>query len=728
MEVVDKLSPEVATALDAAAARLQATGADRATIERGMAAARITAALTDESTLALGVLLHETRAMDEAATLGFDARSAAVAAELARLGIARTAHRSEDGGLHGDQAEVLRKMLLAIVADPRLVVARIAIQLAQLRAGRDLPADRRRQLAQEARAVYAPLANRLGVWQVKWELEDLAFRWLEPEAYKQIAQALAERRADRERYIADLCTLLHDALAEAGIHAEVQGRAKHIYSIHRKMQRKRLEFDRLSDVRAVRIVCESVPECYAALGVVHGRWTYLPGEFDDYIATPKDNYYRSIHTAVLGPLGKTVEVQIRTREMHRQSELGVAAHWRYKEGGGRDDGYARKIEWARRLLEPVERSDTDAPGDEGDFLERVRAELFEDRVYALTPRGEVVDLPRGATPLDFAYQVHTSLGHRCRGAKVNGRIVPLTQPLANGQVVDIITGKHESPSRDWLVQDGYLASPRSRAKLRAWFRRADAGDNEIAGRSLAERELTRLGLGLDLLPALAHELKAGEVSQLHRWLGEGELGVAAFVQAATRLAAQRARAAAEESAPGTSTAMPTRTSTRVPRNARRSGDAAARRRGGGPVLIEGVGDLPITLARCCGPIPPEPVAGYVTLGRGVTVHAARCASLARMRDAHPDRVLRVDWRDDDGGALPVGLRIEAWDRRGLVRDVSDIVAAAGLGIEQLTTTTDRSAGTATLELHTAVRDLAQLSEVLRALGRVPNVFSARRSA
>lgn len=725
LEVVEKLSPQALAALTAGEAQLHAAGLDAAAIARGAAAARITAALTDDASLALGVLLHEARPPGDDRDHGTGPDSVAVAAELARLGVTHTAQWDDTGGLHGDQAEVLRKMLLGIVTDPRLVVARIALQLARLRAARDLPADERRRLAQEARAVFAPLANRLGVWQVKWELEDLAFRWLEPEGYQRIARALAERRTDRERYIDELCDTLRAALSEAGIHGEVQGRAKHIYSIHRKMQRKQLEFERLSDVRAVRIVCDTVPECYAALGVVHGRWNYLPGEFDDYIATPKDNFYRSIHTAVLGPLGKTVEVQIRTREMHRQSELGVAAHWRYKEGSGRDDGYARKIEWVRRLLEPVEHGEGPPRGDESDFIERVRAELFEDRVYALTPKGEVVDLPRGATPLDFAYQVHTSLGHRCRGAKVNGRIVPLTQVLANGQVVDIITGKHESPSRDWLVQDGYLISPRSRAKLRAWFRRADAGENESAGRGIAERELSRLGLGLEVLPALAHELKAGDVAQLHRWLGEGEVGVAAFVQAAMRTAPQRPGSgdgSADTADGGTHTET-----TPAARAVRRRAGTAAKRRGSGPVLIEGIGDLPITLARCCGPIPPEPVAGYVTVGRGVTVHAARCPSLSRMRDTHPDRVLRVDWRDTADGGLPVDLRIEAWDRRGLVRDLGDVVAAAGLGIEQLTTTTDRAAGTATLTLRTEVRDLEQLAKLLRALDRIPNVISARRS-
>lgn len=723
MEVVDRLPEDIAAALGSSVDAMRAAGVPDAPLRSALAAARLTAALTDDLPLATGVLLHEARRgcsderapFTEDAALGIDARSLAVDVELAKLGeFGGAARWSGDGGLQGNQAEVLRKMLLAIVADPRLVVARIAVQLARLRAARDAPVEERRRLAQEARAVFAPLANRLGVWQVKWELEDLAFRHLEPQEYKRIAVALAERRADRERYIAEFCAALRAALAEAGIDAEVQGRAKHIYSIHRKMQRKGLDFDRLSDIRAVRVIVADLPACYAALGVVHGRWPYLPGEFDDYIATPKDNFYRSIHTAVIGPADRTVEVQIRTRDMHRQAELGVAAHWRYKEGGGRDDGYARKVEWVRRLLEPGEDGERGAD----DFLDRVREELFEDRVYALTPRGEVVDLPRGATPLDFAYQVHTSLGHRCRGAKINGRIVPLTQPLVNGEVVEVITGKHESPSRDWLVQEGYLCSPRSRAKLRAWFRRADAGENEAAGRSVAERECARLGLGLDLLPALAHELKAADVAQLHRWLGEGELSVTQFVQAATRLATPRAEELAVHARPPSAAA---------PRATRRRSGSSDKGKGGGPVLIEGVGDLPITLARCCAPIRPEPVAGYVTLGRGVTVHASRCASLARMRSAHPDRVLRVDWREGDGGGLPVGLRIEAWDRRGLVRDISDIVAGAGLGIEALTTTTDRAAGTATTVLRTSVRDLAQLSQVLGALARVPNVIAARRA-
>jgi GTP pyrophosphokinase len=602
---------------------LRHVGASAAHLQQAQVAARVVAHITEDTELTCGVLLHEAALDATQVPTEFSAASRDVADQLARLGDFGGNMRWEESVTpRGSQAETLRKMLLAVVSDPRLIVARIAIQLARLRLAREVSPEDRERLANEARAVFAPLAHRLGVWQVKWELEDLAFRYLEPEAYKAIAKALAERRADREAYIARFVTELRSLLAAQHLHAEVQGRAKHIYSIHRKMQRKRLTLDQLYDLRAVRIVCDSVAECYAALGVVHGHWPYIRGEFDDYIATPKDNFYRSIHTAVIGPAGVPVEVQIRTLEMHQQAELGVAAHWRYKEGGARDASFEKKIEWVRRLLDTPEAT---GAGDQ-DFLDRVRAELFEDRVYALTPRGEVVDLPQGATALDFAYQVHTSLGHRCRGAKVNGRIVTLTQPLANGQVVEIITSKLENPSRDWLTQEGFLISPRSRAKLRSWFRRLDASENEAAGRQLLERELTRLGFGLDLAPALAADLKAGDASQLYRWLGEGETTLAQVTAAVLR------RVTPKEPAPA-----PTAASRRTPTQGVVEG---------GPITLEGIGNLPITFGKCCTPVPPEPVTAYITLSRGITVHAERCSSLQRMRHAHPERCLTVSWSID----------------------------------------------------------------------------------
>jgi GTP pyrophosphokinase len=626
-----------------------------------------------------------------------------IASSLLRLGtLGLPRDWSPAQGLSARQAETLRKMLLAVVSDPRLVLARLTEELVALRHARELPAAERERRALEARAIYAPLANRLGVWQLKWELEDLAFRYLEPEEYRRVAAALNERRADRERYIEELCAELRAGLAGAGIVAEVYGRPKHIYSIYRKMQRKQLAFEQLFDVRAVRVVLGTIPECYAALGVVHGQWPYIPGEFDDYIATPKGNGYRSIHTAVIGPQGRSVEVQIRTSEMHEHAELGVAAHWTYKEGGLASAQYQRKIEWVRRLLEPQEGLEAAGASADGDLLEGMRTELFSDRVYTLTPKGEVIDLPRGATPLDFAYSVHTSLGHRCRGAKVNGRIVPLTHTLANGEIVEIITGKHEAPSRDWLAPEhGYLISPRNRGKVRAWFRRQDVGDNRVAGRSIAERELGRIGARPEQLGALTAELKARDTDHLYQLLGEGEITVTQLVRAATRLLEP---------------ARPLLRPARV---------VSARRRGS-PVEIEGVGDLPVTLARCCAPLRPQPITGYVTLGRGVTVHRSDCASLQRMSALKPDRVLKVEWSSGESGALTVGLAVSAYDRRGLLRDLTDVLTVERLSIDAVTSRTDHEAGIAYFDISVAVDDLEQLARVLRRLAGVPNVIEARR--
>src|SRR5579872_340186 len=601
METRQLCPPELIESIAAARRGIEERSAlPLGTLARAAEASELLGALTSDADLANAVLVKA--AADLAGQAGMDppraaeglssiagrsaANTASALLKLGDLGLPR--HWSPAQGLDARQAETLRKMLLAVVSDPRLILARLAEQVVALRHARELAAGaaglaERERLALEARAVFAPLASRLGVWQLKWELEDLAFRYLEPQEYRRIAGALNERRADRERYIEELCGRLHSELQAAGIQAEVYGRPKHMYSIYRKMHRKQLAFEQLFDVRAVRVVVESIPDCYAALGVVHGLWPYIQGEFDDYIATPKDNFYRSIHTAVMGPQGKSVEVQIRTREMHEHAELGVAAHWTYKEGARTDAEYQRKIEWVRRLLEPQIGADgRAAAGADADreFLEQVTSELFEDRVYALTPKGEVVDLPRGATPLDFAYSVHTSLGHRCRGARVNGRIVPLTYALSNGEIVEIITGKQDAPSRDWLApEQGFLVSPRNRAKVRAWFRRQDAGDNRDAGAGIAERELARIGAGPQQLAALAQELKARDTDHLHQLLGEGEITVSQLLQAASRLFAPPP--------PIVRTARP-----------------AARGRRTSPVEIEGVGDLPITLARCCAPLRP----------------------------------------------------------------------------------------------------------------------------
>jgi GTP pyrophosphokinase len=688
----------------------------------GAEAAEVMGALTEDVELATAVLIRPILGRDgldpEALSRLVGRPATEIAQDLLRLGeLGLPRDWSPARGLDARQAETLRKMLLAVVSDPRLVLARLAEQLVGLRHAREASAEERERRAVEARAIFAPLANRLGVWQLKWELEDLAFRYLEPEDYRRIAAELNERRADRERYIAALCETLRTELTKAGIEAEVYGRPKHMYSIYRKMARKHLAFEQLFDVRAVRVIVASIPDCYAALGVVHGMWPYIQGEFDDYIATPKDNFYRSIHTAVMGPQGKSVEVQIRTREMHEHAELGVAAHWTYKEGGARDAQYQRKIEWVRRLLEPHEASTGEAHDSERDFLERVRTELFEDRIYALTPKGEVIDLPRGATPLDFAYSVHTSLGHRCRGAKVNGRIVPLTYTLSNGEIVEIITSKQEAPSRDWMApEQGYLVSARNRSKVRAWFRKQDVGDNRTAGRAIAERELPRVGFKPEQFSALVQELGMRDADHLYQLLGEGEITVTQLLQAAARL-------------PGSPL---TETTPRHHPPIARPGQASTRRvhggkqRAGSPVEIEGVGDLPVTLARCCAPLRPQPIAGYVTVGRGVTIHRADCPSLIRMRATKPDRVLKVEWSHADSDNPTVELSISAYDRRELLRDITDVLAYERLSIESMNTLTDRGAGTAHVRLTVTVGDLEQLTRVLKRLTAVPNVIYARR--
>jgi GTP pyrophosphokinase len=712
VETAQLCPPEILASIAQVRAAVEAAGFDsrgpamRGALAQSVEAAEVIGALTENAELANALVLRPLVGLDgftpEKLSKIAAPASAKIAGDLERIGdVGLPRDWSPAQGLDARQAETVRKMLLAVVSDPRLVVAQLAQQLVRLRHAKELPAETRERLAVEARAVLAPLANRLGVWQLKWELEDLAFRYLEPDEYRHIAAALNERRADRERYIEEVCTILRTELEKGRVEAQVYGRPKHIYSIYRKMQRKHLAFEEVFDVRAVRIVVDSLPECYAALGIVHGLWTYIPGEFDDYIATPKGNFYRSIHTAVIGPQKRSVEVQIRTNEMHEHAELGVAAHWQYKEGGSRDAQYERKIEWVRRLLEPQDTADTDR-----DFLERMRTELFEDRVYALTPKGEVVDLPRGATPLDFAYNVHTDLGHRCRGAKVNGRIVPLDYKVSNGEIVEIITGKHSAPSRDWLAPEaGFLVSPRNRSKVRAWFRKLDVSDNRSAGRQIAERELSRIGVRPEHMSALVSELKAHDMDHFHQLLGEGEITVTQLVQAAERLMQP-----APEPMPRTS----------------RAAKSAAKKKRGSLVDIEGVGDLPITLARCCAPIRPQPITGYVTLGRGVTIHRSDCPALARMRAVKPERALNVEWSSEDPENLDVQIAITAYDRRGFVRDISDVMAAEHLSIDALNTVTDHDTSTAHMTIKLAVHDLEQLARVLRRLASVPNVISVRR--
>ena len=696
---------ELRAALDSRETRADGWAAAR---QQGDETAAIIAALDAEREIIAGALLQPllarsllTRA-EAAATFGEAAT--VLAQELGRLGEFRAGAQWTPGrGLSAGQADALRRMLLAVVTDPRLVLVRLAEQLRRMRRARELDEAERLHLAWETREIYAPLANRLGIWQLKWELEDLSFRYLEPAEYRRVADWLNESRVDREKYIESVIAEISGELARAGVAAEVVGRPKHIYSIWRKMHRKNLAFDQVFDVRAVRIITGSLVDCYAALGIVHGRWRYIPGEFDDYIATPKDNLYRSLHTSVLGPSAVPVEIQIRTREMHEHAELGVAAHWRYKEGVARDAAYDRKIEWLRELLAPASETESDS-----DFLSRVRADLFDDRVYALTPKGEVVDLPGGATPIDFAYHVHTELGHRCRGARVNGRIVPLNHRLANGEVVEIIGGKQSQPSRDWLIErEGFLASPRSRAKVRAWFKRRDMGENRREGREIFERELTRLGAEHALTSDLIGEFGLPSADALHLALGSGELSLAQVAGAIER----RLRGKA---APAPGADLP-------PIRPTRREQAAA-------VQVEGVGDLMSTHARCCNPVPPEPITGYVTVGRGITLHRVGCRNLARLTARAPQRLLQVDWGRPAGRRYPVEIVVHAMDRRGLLRDITTVVAEERIDIERLASQGDPAQGSADLSLRVAVGGLEELTRLLARLSAMPGIISARRRA
>ena len=595
------------------------------------------------------------------------------------------------------QSEALRKMLLAVVSDVRLVLVRIAEQLLRLREARRAPRTIQQALALETREIYAPLANRLGVWQLKWELEDFAFRYVDPDTYLEIAKALNEKRDERERFIDAVKEQLQTELKSNGISAEISGRPKHIYSIWRKMQRKDRGLDSIYDIRAVRILVKDVSECYAALGTVHNLWSYIPGEFDDYIANPKENDYRSLHTAVVGPEGKTVEIQIRSHDMHQHAELGVAAHWRYKEGGASAAAFDQKIRFLRQLLEP-----TDAGAD---LLDQIRDDFFEDRIYAVSPKGDVVELPANATPLDFAYHVHTQVGHRCRGAKINGRIVPLTHHVENGDQIEIITGSQAKPSRDWLSPKlGYLAGARARAKVRNWFRQQDRDQHLRQGREILDRELARLSEKEVPTDDIAKKLKHKDTEALCVSLGAGDLTSASIATALQNLRP---------------TDVPVIKSRRQSKRKTSKPDS---------VGVTGVGDLLCNFARCCRPVPPEPIVGYITLGRGVSIHRQDCGNFLGLNQRSPERVLETSWGESDQGTYPVDLTLHAFDRSGLIRDITGVLADEEANVLDLKSSTDKASMQVIMTLSLEIRDLPTLSTAITRLEQLPNVVSVRRKA
>lgn len=590
-------------------------------------------------------------------------------------------------------SETLRKTFLAMGEDVRVVLIKLADRLHNMRTLGHMPEVKRRRIAQETLDIFAPLANRLGIWQIKWELEDLGFRHVNPEKFREIADNLASRRSERESEMQEIKDNLVSLLGSAGIHADVSARPKHIYSIYRKMVRKGIPFDLVHDIRGVRVIVPDTTACYTTLGIIHTHWRPIPGEFDDYIAAPKDNFYRSLHTAVNYDDGKTLEIQIRTPEMHQNAEYGIAAHWRYKEGAQRDDDYERRILWLRTLMEW--RQDIE---DAGEFVDSMKSDVFEDRVYVFTPKGDIIDLAAGSTPIDFAYQVHTDIGHRCRGAKVNGKLVSLDYQLKTGDKVEILAAKRGGPSLDWLNPNlGLVKTQRARGKIRQWFKRQAREKNASMGKSMLDKELRRLGLTDTNLERLAREFELKTVEDFYVAIGTGDIPTQRIVK---HLTLGEKEQTVDELVPSTKQAM-------------------------GPVeeavTVLGLKGLLTNFARCCNPAPGDEIVGYITRGRGATIHRKDCPNVLRIGDR--ERLVRVSWGEPKE-TYPVPIRIKAFDRDGLMKDVSTLIADEGVNMPRVKVETSRNM--AVFDLILEVRDIIQLSRVLDRLENLPNVMEARR--
>ncbi len=646
----------------------------------------------DALTLA-AALLHDVPE-DTAVTL--DDLRAQFGDELARLvdGVTKLQRlqdlsRSHQGEKAKVQAENVRKVFLATVDDIRVIMIKLADRMHNMRTLAHLPSEKQARIAQETLDVYAPLANRLGIWELKWQLEDLAFQYLKPDVYRDIASLLTEKRQEREKYISRVIEIIRQRLGEEGLEAEVTGRPKHIYSIYRKMDARNRSFEEMYDVRGVRILLQDVRDCYAALGIIHSMWRPIPGEFDDYVAMPKDNLYQSLHTAVIGPEGRPLEIQIRTWDMHRVAEYGIAAHWRYKEHVKRDLSLEARINWLRQVSDWRQEVE-----DAGEFVESLKSDVFPDRVYVFTPKGDIMDLPQGATPVDFAYYIHTEVGHRCRGAKVNGRLVPLDYQLHSGEQVDILTAKRGGPSRDWLnPQVGYVRTARARQKIRQWFKQQERAENVAQGREILERELRRLGLEKSF-EEIATLFKYESVDLFLAAIGYGDI-------APQNIAGKLAEIAVPDELPSQAV---------LPRPAVVG------------VQVKGVGDLLSRLARCCNPVPGDPIIGYITRGKGVTVHHRDCPNVRNIPDT--ERLIEVEWgiaRE----VYPVNIRIEAFDRAGLLRDIATIVADEGIRMSAASASVgaDNTAiVTATLE----IGSVQQLRDVLSRLEGIRDILEVRR--
>jgi GTP pyrophosphokinase len=588
--------------------------------------------------------------------------------------------------------ETLRKVFLAMGDDIRVVLIKLADRLHNMRTLGYMPESKQRRIAQETMDIFAPLANRLGIWQIKWELEDLAFRYLDPEKYKEIANNLAERRKDREAQIESIKNKLNDLLLEAGVNAEISGRSKHIYSIYRKMEEKGKNFENVRDLRGIRLIVPDIPSCYTALGLIHTKWRPIPHEFDDYIAAPKDNFYQSIHTAVIYDDGKPLEVQIRTREMHENSEYGIAAHWRYKERGPVDETYEKRINWLRRLMEW--RQDVE---DAQEFVDGMKSDVFKDRVYVFTPRGDIIDLPSGATPIDFAYHVHTEIGNRCRGAKVNGKLVTLDYVLKTGDQIEILTSKQGGPSRDWLNSNlGLVRTQRAKSKIRNWFKKQDRDQNATQGKLMLERELRRLGINDVDLDSLVRTYELRNTEDLYVAIGCGDISIGRIVNRLSEV---------EKEEDPLLVAHP-------PSEKKPTADS---------ITVLGLKGLLTTMARCCSPAPGDEIVGYITRGRGATIHRNDCPNILRLKDR--ERIVKVSWGELHQ-TYPVAVMVKAYDRQGLLGDISTILNNEGINLIDINLQVTHNL--ASIRLVLEVGDIAQLSRVLTRVENLPNVMEAHR--
>ena len=661
-----------------------------------IASARILADLGLDLTAIQAALLHDVPEDTEYSLTDVEERFGAEVAQLVD-GVTKLSKFSTHSH-EQQQAENIRKMLLAMAQDIRVVLIKLADRLHNMRTLYGLPPEKQQRIARQTMEIYAPLAERLGIWQMKWELEDLAFKVLEPERFRELAKLLDARRQGRETYIQRAIAELRPSLEAAGITADIEGRPKHIYSIWKKMQRKAAEFGEIYDVYAIRLLVDEVRDCYAALGIVHSIWRPIPGQFDDYIAIPKNNLYQSLHTAVIALDGKPLEIQIRTHQMHQVSEVGIAAHWRYKEGTKSDREYDAKLAWLRQLMEwQRDVSESDAT----EFVEGIKLDIFQDQVFVFTPKGDIKDLPAGATPLDFAYRIHTDVGHRTIGAKVNNRLVPLDYRLKNGDIVEIVTTKGEhGPSRDWL---NVVRTSHAREKIRQWFKRKDRDENIVHGRESLERELRRLArtsiaaVGAEAIAEVARHYNYDSVEDFYAAIGYGAIGAQSVVM---RLGVVD---------DGQSTLPTVAPPERIART--------------GGVRVKGVGDLLVRFAKCCHPIPGDPIVGFITRGKGVTVHLQTCPTVVNEREV--SRLIDVEWEAEPTATYPIAIRVEAYDRTGLLSDITQVVAENKVNIvaAHVGVTPDHTAVvTATLQ----VASVAQLAKVMGRIEQLKDVISVQR--